>query len=185
MNNEHKNMHEHEHKPEVTIHKKSKFKTYLPLIFVVLAIIIIMVVIQVMQKEFTLMSSLRYFMGLFFLFFGIFKTLDWKGFAHAYAEYDIVAKRSKIYSFIYPAIELTLGILFLAGLFPIIINAITAVIMFISSIGVIQSLVGKKKIRCACLGTVVKLPMSTITVIEDVGMGVMAVVMLILNIINL
>ena len=110
--------------------------------------------------------------------FGFFKMLDWKGFADAYADYDIVAKRSRFYAFVYPAIELSLGILYLSNVYFIIVNSITVIVMGVSSIGVIQTLRDKKKIRCACLGTVVKLPMTTVTVIEDLGMGVMAVVML-------
>ncbi len=36
----------------------------------------------------------------------------------------------------------------------------------ISSIGVIQSVMKKRKIQCACLGTVFNLPMSTVAIIE-------------------
>jgi hypothetical protein len=50
--------------------------------------------------------------------------------------------------------------------------------MSFSSIGVIQSVLDKRKIRCACLGAVFNLPMSTITIIENLTMVVMACVML-------
>jgi hypothetical protein len=36
----------------------------------------------------------------------------------------------------------------------------------------------KTKIQCACLGTVFQLPMSTVTIVEDVGMVLMAAFML-------
>jgi hypothetical protein len=39
---------------------------------------------------------------------------------------------------------------------------------------VIQSLLNKRKIRCACLGTVFNLPMSTVTLVEDGLMVAMA-----------
>jgi hypothetical protein len=39
--------------------------------------------------------------------------------------------------------------------------------MTISIIGVLQTVLNKRKIRCACLGAVFNLPMSTITIIED------------------
>jgi hypothetical protein len=52
--------------------------------------------------------------------------------------------------------------------------------MGVSIIGVLQSLVNKRKIQCACLGTVFNLPMSTVTVIEDALMMVMSGTMLVL-----
>ena len=59
-------------------------------------------------------------------------------------------------------------------------NAVTLIVMSVSIIGVLQSLANKKKIRCACLGAVFNLPMSTITIIEDALMIGMSFVMLLL-----
>jgi len=54
--------------------------------------------------------------------------------------------------------------------------------MSVSIVGVLQSVLNKRKIKCACLGDVFNLPMSTITIIEDalmIGMsGVMLLAML-------
>ena len=49
--------------------------------------------------------------------------------------------------------------------------------MSISIIGVLQAVLNKKKIQCACLGAVFKLPMSTITIIEDALMILMSGIM--------
>jgi hypothetical protein len=51
--------------------------------------------------------------------------------------------------------------------------------MSISLVGVLQSVLNKRKIKCACLGDVFNLPMSTITIIEDALMIVMSLIMLI------
>ena len=93
--------------------------------------------------------------------------------------YDLLAMRSKIYGFIYPFIELTLGLAYLLAFEPRITNTTTVVIMGFSSLGVIRAVIKKQKIRCACLGTVFELPMSTITIIEDLLMAGMAAWMLI------
>lgn len=61
---------------------------------------------------------------------------------------------------------------------PIVTNAVTVVIMSVSLIGVLQSVLNKKKIQCACLGSVFNLPMSTVTIIEDGLMIAMSVYML-------
>ena len=52
-------------------------------------------------------------------------------------------------------------------IYPLAINAITFIVMTVSIIGVLQSVLNKRKIKCACLGSVLNLPMSTITILED------------------
>jgi hypothetical protein len=49
--------------------------------------------------------------------------------------------------------------------------------MGVSIIGVLQSVLKKQKIRCACLGAVFNIPMSTITIMEDALMILMSAVM--------
>ena len=53
--------------------------------------------------------------------------------------------------------------------------------MSISIVGVLQTVLDKKTIKCACLGDVFNLPMSTVTIIEDGLMIAMSVTMLIME----
>jgi hypothetical protein len=46
--------------------------------------------------------------------------------------------------------------------------------MSFSTLGVIIAVSNRQKIRCACLGAVFNLPMSTVTIVEDVLMAAMA-----------
>jgi len=48
----------------------------------------------------------------------------------------------------------------------------------ITTIGVAKTLMNKQKIKCACLGTALKLPMTEATLIENTLMIAMAVFML-------
>jgi hypothetical protein len=73
---------------------------------------------------------------------------------------------------------LSLGAAYLVGFQPTITNVATLVIMILGLVGVTQALLAKRKIQCACLGTVFQLPMSSVTFIEDGLMAGMAVVML-------
>ena len=50
--------------------------------------------------------------------------------------------------------------------------------MIVSSIGVTKELAQGRKITCACLGAVFKIPMTYVTLLEDVLMAVMALIML-------
>jgi hypothetical protein len=55
---------------------------------------------------------------------------------------------------------------------------VTLVVLGVTTIGVTKTLLDKKSIRCACLGTALKLPMTEATFIENAIMIVMAVFML-------
>ena len=135
---------------------------------------------ELFKSRFNLMAAMHLFMGGFFLIFSFFKLLDLKGFAYSYMSYDIIAKKWIGWGYIYPLIELSLGVAFLFHFAILEATIITLVVMSVSSIGVIQSLIAKKKIQCACLGTVFNLPMSNITLIEDLLMVLMAAAMLII-----
>lgn len=97
------------------------------------------------------MQWMGHFMAGFFLVFSFFKLLDLRSFADSYRMYDIVAKRFLIWGYIYAFIELGLGIAYLVDFAPILTNSIMVVVMTISIIGVLQSVLNKRKIQCACL----------------------------------
>ena len=129
--------------------------------------------------EFNAMMFMNYFMAGFFLTFSFFKLLNVEAFANSYAMYDLLAMKVPAYGLIYPFIELALGIAYLTGFNPLVTNLTTVIVMGFSSIGVIISVLNKKKIQCACLGAVFDLPMSTVTIIEDVLMVAMSAIALI------
>lgn len=133
---------------------------------------------QVYNGQFNWMHWMNYFMGGFFLVFSFFKLLNLRGFAESYAMYDIVAKRIPAWGYVYAFVELALGLAYLLHINPVVTNGITFAVMSISIIGVLQSVLNKRKIRCACLGDVFNLPMSTITIIEDGLMIAMSAIML-------
>ncbi len=152
---------------------------YKPLILVFAYILGVTLLVEFVHGEFGLHRFMSHFMAGFFLVFSFFKLLDLAGFANSYAMYDVLAKRVPIYGYIYPFIEFALGAAYLLAYRPVLINSITFVVMAFSSIGVIMAVMNKQKIKCACLGTGFNLPMTTVTIIEDVLMAAMAAWMLI------
>jgi copper chaperone CopZ len=118
------------------------------------------------------------FMAGFFLVFSFFKLLDLRGFADAYRSYDLVAKVLPGWGFVYPFIELGLGVAYLLRISPIATNGLTLALMLVGSLGVFRALLNKRAILCACLGTALKLPMTKVTLVEDLGMAAMAAAML-------
>ena len=148
--------------------------TYYPLLLLVAFLVGVVALAEVRAGGFAWGRAMGNFMGAFFLAFSFFKLLDLRGFAAAYRTYDVVARRIPAYAYAYPFVELLLGVAFVTGLQPFATNLVTLVVMAVGSIGVIQTLLNKRRIRCACLGTVFNLPMSTVTLVEDGLMIVMA-----------
>lgn len=164
---------------EIEEQAKSWIETYKPILLIFFYISLITILIQFKNQSFNLMEAMRHFMAGFFLVFSFFKLLNLKGFAESYIMYDVVARKIPIWAYIYAFTELILGLAFLTGFNPLITNGITFFVMSISIIGVLQSVLNKKKIQCACLGAIFNLPMSTVTIIEDALMIIMSGLMII------
>lgn len=159
---------------------KSFFETYKPVLLLFTYVGVISIFASWQNNSINWLLFMRFFMAGFFLSFSFFKLINLKGFAESYAMYDVVAKKFPSWGYIYAFIELGLGLAFALNLNPLLTNWITLVVMTVSIIGVLQSVLNKKKIQCACLGAVFNLPMSTLTIIEDLLMIAMSAVMLIL-----
>lgn len=159
---------------EVTEQAKSWLGTYKPILLIFGYITVIAVIAGSTHGKFHWMMAMNTFMAGFFLTFSFFKLLDLKGFAESYSMYDLVAKQLPAWGYVYAFIELGLGLAYATGFRPLLTNIITFTVMLVSIIGVLQSVLNKRKIRCACLGAVFNLPMSTVTIIEDALMILMS-----------
>lgn len=160
--------------------QKSWLQTYKPVLLIGAYLLLIALIAGKSSDGFNVPTAMRVFMGGFFLVFSFFKLLDVQGFADSYAMYDLVAKRIKAWGYVYIFIELGLGLLYATNILPKLTNGITLVVMSVSLVGVVQSVLNKRQIRCACLGAVFNLPMSTLTIIEDGLMIGMSLVMLLM-----
>ncbi|HSH98383.1 MAG: heavy-metal-associated domain-containing protein [Methylophilaceae bacterium] len=163
---------------EESVTQAGWINTYKPLLMIIGYILLTCILIQIAQGAFSSHGFMTNFMAGFFLVFSFFKLLNLREFANSYAMYDLLAIRWNFYGLIYPFIELGLGIAYVIGWQENLTNLATLVVMGFSSIGVIRAVLNKQKIRCACLGSVFNLPMSTITIIEDLLMAAMALWML-------
>ena len=115
------------------------------------------------------------FMGLFFIVFSFFKMLDLKNFPTSFSMYDPLAEKILFYGWVYPFIEIALGLMFLVRFELNIALYVTIVILGITTFGVTKTLMNKKNIQCACLGTALKLPMTEATLIENALMLSMSI----------
>ena len=156
---------------EATI-KGSKIKQLKPL-FIILGYIFIASIL-LNYKNWNSSNAMLDFMGLFYIIFSFFKILDVKGFSMSFRMYDPLAKQAPIYGYIYPFIEVILGMMFLFRFEVNIALILTVIVLGITTIGVTQTLLNKRSIKCACLGTTLNLPMTEATFIENALMIIMA-----------
>ena len=171
--------HREHHDHTSMVESKSDAKEYLKFAGLIVGITVISLLAYSYYGSGDLELWMRLFMGIFFLVFAGFKFIGYKMFVEMFAGYDIIAKKLKAYSYAYPFIELGLAIFYLANLYPSFRDIFTLVIMLIGSIGVFQEIYHRRSgIHCACLGNIIKLPLSTVSLVEDIGMAVMAGVMI-------
>ncbi|MBS1946276.1 MAG: heavy metal translocating P-type ATPase [Bacteroidetes bacterium] len=158
--------------------KRSWMGTYKPILVIFGYILAVTLSIEAGSHSFRWAQWMSHFMAGFFLVFSFFKLLNLKGFAESYSMYDIIAKKWTGWGYVYAFAELLLGFAYLSGLAPLLTNSVTFAVMSVSIIGVLQSVLDKRKIKCACLGDVFNLPMSTVTIIEDGLMIAMSAIMI-------
>lgn len=153
---------------------KHTLKDFAPLIVMTLIVTALTVVGTSMWN----IPAMQAFMGFFFLTFGALKVMRLKDFAQAYQMYDLVAMKSKTYALLYPFIEIGFGIAYISGWELRAVAVATILVMLIGALGVYKKLRQKEKVPCACLGTVFKVPMTWVTLIEDLLMAAMAALLL-------
>lgn len=155
-----------------------KFRSFVPLL-IIFGVILALTLIKATYTNLWMYQSVMIdFMGWWLLVFGGFKLIKLPAFAEAYNMYDIIAMRKKAYGYFYPFLEIALGLMFLFRFEITVALWATLILMIINSIGAYRGIRDKKVLMCACLGTVFKLPMSYVSLGEDLLMVVMALVII-------
>ncbi|MBA22666.1 MAG: heavy metal transporter [Flavobacteriales bacterium] len=152
--------------------KKSKIKELFPLFLILVYIVFGAAFLQF--PAFTTSGYMMDFMGLFFIVFSFFKFLGYQSFPNSFAMYDPLSKVLPIYGWLYPFIETALGLSFLFRFKITLALWVSLFVLSITTLGVLTSLLNKNQIQCACLGTVLNLPMTEATLIENLIMIIMA-----------
>ena len=156
--------------------KKSKIEQLKPLFLILFYITSASILLNF--EDWNWNNFMLDFMGLFFIIFSFFKILDLKGFPVSFKMYDPLAKVVPVYGFLYPFVETALGIMFLMRIQIIFALIVSLIILLVTTVGVTKTLLSKKIVQCACLGTHLKLPMTEATLIENIIMLSMSIIMI-------
>jgi hypothetical protein len=163
------------------------FVKYKPILIVLSLILLVALVITwqhysnhpELSRKSVIHMFMTSFMAGYFLVFAGFKLLDIRGFANGFSQYDVIAKRLPGYALLYPFIELAFGLAYTANVYPLLTNYVVLLVMLVSGLGVYLKLRQKFRIQCACLGSVINLPLSNFTLVENLGMAAMALGMIV------
>ncbi len=162
---------------------KTDLEKLVPLFSIFGLIFVLIGITMFIQNDFSLMKAMMLSMAYFFLVFGVFKVINLHNFVKTYMTYDVLAMRSKAYAYLYPFIEIVLGLMYFFYLGGVYRDIFTFIIMSISTIGVWEALKNKDEIPCACLGMVFAVPMTKVTLFENLFMALMALVMVLMYLI--
>jgi len=119
-------------------------------------------------------------MGLFLMLVALPKLLNLQSFSVAFSRYDLLARAAPAYAYVYPFLEMALGVAWWrnaaeTGRRLAATYVSTFALMGISLAGVLYALWHSHgPLECGCLGTVVHMPLSLVTVLETGGMLLMA-----------
>lgn len=156
-------------------------KTYKP-ILLALFFVVLLAVISSIERSFSYKEFFRLYMGYFFIIFSFLKLQNIKQFALSFSKYDPISQKFFKFGIIYPFLELLLGILFILNFLGLTINILTIIIFIPQTIGVIVKLKNNEKISCACVGTSTEIPISNLTILENIIMCLMAIYMIAVSI---
>jgi len=160
--------------PPARVKLKHSVRDYWLLLVIVLAIAQSAFAGQWANETWDGRSFVRQFMGIFLMIFALPKVFDLRGFAHGFQMYDLIGKRCRPYALIYPFIELALGLACQTNWFPGLTNAIVFVVMSVGATGVLAALHKGLDVTSAHLGTCITVPLTTIAVVENAGLAVLA-----------
>lgn len=151
-----------------------KISDYVPLAVIVTVTGLAALARQWGGGDLSTMSWMHDFMGLFFIMFAALKLFNLKGFVDGFGMYDLLASRWKGWGYLYPFLELALGLAYLARWQPALVYAATVAILTFGALGVLNALRRGLDVECACMGTTLRVPLSTVALFEDLGMAAVA-----------
>ena len=155
---------------------------YIPLLVIVTLTLLAALVRQNAAPDgWSAMGWMHDWMGFFLVVFSMFKFFDLPGFADGFSMYDLLAGRARPYAYVYPFIELGLGLGYLSRWNPQLVYALTVAVMVFGTLGVVSALKKGLDINCPCMGNVLKVPLSSVTLVENASMALMAGLMLVVS----
>jgi len=144
-------------------------KEYLPLIYVYLLTIFLSIYANFLFNL-NFKETVFLFLGIFLIIFSLVKIIRLKDFVEAFSEYDFITQKYKIYGYLFPFFEMFFGVVFLFRIENILLELFCISLFSLNSYSVYLALKKKRKFMCACLGDLIKVPLSKVSLFENFTM---------------
>lgn len=161
--------------------RKHTLKDLFPMIAMYIVVIVLTIAKQFFATTWDMHSVMNDFMGIMFVVWACLKLVNLQRFVAVFSTYDLIAQYIKAYAYVYPFIELALGVCYLLRWELFSVNLLTFVLMTDSAIGIALKLAKKEELECACMGGIIKVPMTYLTLCENIAMALMALVMMLMH----
>ena len=148
---------------------KISWKDYLPVFYVYIFSFLITLNLT-FYYTLVLRPSILYFLGFFSFIFAVLKIINLKGFVESFSEYDFISKKIIYYAYAFPFLELFFGLTFILLYENTVLTALCFIFYFLNLISVVRALFKKKSFVCACLGGLFNIPLSYISLLENITM---------------
>jgi glutaredoxin len=121
----------------------------------------------------------EWFIGLSMCILAMLKLQDVERFSSMFLNYDLLAKRWVPYAYAYPVLELTAGVLMVAGALNWLSIPIALTIGTIGAVSVFKAVyIDRRELKCACVGGASSVPLGFVSLTENLFMIGMALWML-------
>jgi YHS domain-containing protein len=115
------------------------------------------------------------FTGLMLILLSAFQLAELKAFAATFATYDLLAKAFRPYAYLYPLLELVLGLGFLVGRYLTFVSAATAGMMIFGSAGLLIALRQGAGEEGPASETTSQAPLSSGTLVANLSIAALAI----------
>ena len=154
-------------------------KEYLPLIYIYIFTTVVSI-FMIYLYDLDTKNSITLFLGVFSITFSILKLIRLKDFVEAFSEYDFITQKVKAYGYLFPFLEFTFGVYFLLLIDNQLLEIACLFLFTLNFISVLNALSKNRKFVCACLGDLIKVPLSKVSLFENITM-ILGVIYLILS----
>jgi glutaredoxin/uncharacterized membrane protein YphA (DoxX/SURF4 family) len=159
------------------IKKPKEALTYQPIIVLFSVGLLLAIAITWLQFGTILTGrTVEWFISISMVLLGLQKLMDIERFSTMFLTYDLLAQRWVRYSYIYPFVEVSAGLMMIVG----ILNWVSApAALFVATIGAVSVFkavyIDKRNLKCACVGGDSNVPLGFISLTENLMMIGMAI----------
>jgi len=158
---------------------KITLKDYLPIIYIYLFSFFVSLTLWI-YYSYSFRYSLLIFLGSFSLVFSVLKFYNYKGFIESFMEYDFISKKIRFYAYSFPFFEFAFGIAFVLRAEVFLLEIFCLLFFSLNLLSVLNALLKKQKYMCACLGGLFNVPLSYVSLFENLTMigGILLLIIL-------